>query len=92
LIIVTSRKINGALPKSIEGLLPMVPYAFVMCTINILSSYCMTIMPLAAFMAFKKFVVLFVLIVGLCLGLPDKFNNLHRICILGIVIGGLMIG
>jgi hypothetical protein len=63
-----------------------------MCTINILSSYCMTIMPLAAFMAFKKFVVLFVLIVGVCLGLPDRFNNLHRICIFGILMGGLMIG
>jgi hypothetical protein len=49
-------------------------------------------MPLAAFMAFKKFVVLFVLLVGIAMKLPNNFAGIHYICIVGIVIGGLMIG
>ena len=68
------------------------PYAFIMCTINILSSYCVTIMPLAAFMAFKKFVVFFILVVGIAMNLPNNFNRIHYGCIFSIVIGGLMIG
>lgn len=68
------------------------PYAVIMCTINILSSYCVTIMPLAAFMAFKKFVVFFVLVVGLCMQLPQNFTRVHYACIGGIVFGGMMIG
>lgn len=70
----------------------IIPYAFIMCTINILSSYCVTIMPLAAFMAFKKFVVFFVLIVGIAMNLPNNFNKIHYGCIAAIVLGGLMIG
>lgn len=73
-------------------LLYIVPYAFIMCTINILSSYCVTIMPLAAFMAFKKFVVFFVLVVGIAMNLPNNFNKIHYSCIACIVFGGLMIG
>jgi hypothetical protein len=49
-------------------------------------------MPLAAFMAFKKFVVFFVLIVGIAMNLPNNFNKIHYGCIGSIVIGGLMIG
>lgn len=63
-----------------------------MCSINILSSYCVTVMPLAAFMAFKKFVVLFVLLVGLAVGIGSGFNRTHYGCIGAIVVGGLMIG
>ena len=63
-----------------------------MCTINILSSYCVTIMPLAAFMAFKKFVVFFVLVVGIAMSLPNNFNRIHYACIGCIVLGALMIG
>ena len=68
------------------------PYSFIMCTINILSSYCVTIMPLAAFMAFKKFVVFFVLVVGVAMGLPNNFTRIHYACIGCIILGGLMIG
>jgi hypothetical protein len=70
----------------------IIPYAVIMCTINILSSYCVTIMPLAAFMAFKKFVVFFVLVVGILMNLPNNFNRIHYACIAGIVFGGMMIG
>ena len=73
-------------------LLYILPYAFIMCSVNILSSFCVTIMPLAAFMAFKKFVVLFVLIVGIAMHLPNNFKNLHYACIGCILLGGLMIG
>lgn len=68
------------------------PYSFVMCSTNILSSFCVTIMPLAAFMAFKKFVVFFVLIVGIVMGAKDSFNKTHYWCIGFIVLGGLLIG
>jgi hypothetical protein len=70
----------------------ILPYAVIMGSINLLSSYCVTIMPLAAFMAFKKFVVFFVLVVGLCMNLPQNFTRVHYGCIGGIVMGGLMIG
>jgi len=63
-----------------------------MCSINILSSYCVTVMPLAAFMAFKKFVVFFVLITGLIMRLPNNFHRKHYLCIAFILMGGLMIG
>lgn len=76
----------------LSELMYIFPYAFIMCSINILSSYCVTIMPLAAFMAFKKFVVLFVLIVGIAMKLPNNFKNNHYGCIACILIGGLMIG
>jgi hypothetical protein len=49
-------------------------------------------MPLAAFMAFKKFVVFFVLIVGIAMNLPNNFKAVHYTCIACIVVGGLMIG
>lgn len=49
-------------------------------------------MPLAAFMAFKKFVVFFVLVVGIVMNLPNNFTKVHYVCIGCIVFGGLMIG
>jgi hypothetical protein len=52
----------------------------------------MTVMPLAAYIAFKKFVVLFVLIVGIIMNIETNFNKLQYICIVCILIGGLMIG
>ena len=70
----------------------ILPYAVIMGSINLLSSYCVTIMPLAAFMAFKKFVVFFVLVVGVCMNLPNNFSRVHYCCIGGIVLGGMMIG
>lgn len=75
-----------------QQFLYILPYSFIMCSINILSSYCVTVMPLAAFMAFKKFVVFFVLVVGIAMNLPNNFNRVHYLCIACIVAGGLMIG
>ena len=75
-----------------KQMLYIVPYSFIMCNINILSSFCVTVMPLAAYMAFKKFVVLFVLLVGIAMNLPNHFKLPHYCCIAGIVVGGLMIG
>jgi hypothetical protein len=49
-------------------------------------------MPLAAFMAFKKFVILFVLLLGLFFGVNSHFRPLHYWCIAGILGGGLLIG
>ncbi len=70
----------------------IIPYAIVMCTTNILSSYCVTILPLAAFMAFKKFTVFFILLIAIMFSLPHKFNKLQYSCILFIVMGGVLVG
>lgn len=63
-----------------------------MCTTNILSSYCVTVLPLAAFMAFKKFIVFFILIIALIFSLPHKFSKLQYSCIFLIVLGGILVG
>jgi hypothetical protein len=68
------------------------PYTITMCTTNILSSFCVTVMPLAAFMACKKFIVLFVFLIGICFKVENNFKKLQYICLLFIVIGGIMIG
>lgn len=70
----------------------IIPYSVVMCTINILSSYCVTVLPLAAFMAFKKFTVFFILLIAIIFSLPHKFNKLQYSCILFIVMGGVLVG
>ena len=70
----------------------IIPYSIIMCTINILSSYCVTVLPLAAFMAFKKFTVFFILIIAMIFSLPHKFNILHYSCIFFIVVGGVLVG
>lgn len=70
----------------------IIPYSIIMCTINILSSYCVTVLPLAAFMAFKKFTVFFILIIALIFSLPHKFNILQYSCIFFIVVGGVLVG
>ena len=75
-----------------KELLYVIPYSFIMSSINILSSYCVTVMPLAAFMAFKKFVILFVLLTGIAIGIPNTFNKKHYLCIGCIIFGGMMIG
>jgi hypothetical protein len=59
---------------------------------NIVSSYCLTIMPLAAFLAFKKFIVLFIIGVGLPFNLPTTTTLFQNYCIIGIVLGGAMVG
>ena len=92
IIIFFSQPPKGQKIFEMATLLRVAPYSFLMCTINILTSYCVTIMPLAAFMAFKKFVVFFVLVVGICMNIPNSFNRVHHCCIFAIVIGGLMIG
>jgi hypothetical protein len=92
IIIFTSPPAKGQKIFQVATLLRVAPYSFMMCTINMLTSYCVTVMPLAAFMAFKKFVVFFVLVVGVLMGVPDNFNRVHHCCIFAIVVGGLMIG
>lgn len=73
-------------------LLKILPYSLFMCLSNILSSYCLTIMPLASFLSFKKFIVLFILAITVILKLPVRTNNFQNICIVGIVIGGALVG
>lgn len=73
-------------------LVKVLPYSAFMCTSNILSSYCLTIMPMAAFLAFKKFIILFILGVSLAAKLPVTTNKIQYICIFGIVLGGALVG
>jgi hypothetical protein len=73
-------------------ILRIVPYSFVMCLSNLLSSYCLTIMPLAAFLSFKKFIVLFILILAVSFNLPAKTTKFQNICMIGIITGGAMVG
>jgi drug/metabolite transporter (DMT)-like permease len=63
-----------------------------MCSTNILSSYCVTVLPLAAYMAFKKIIVLFVLILAIVMNLQHKFNWFQYGCIFVIVVGGILVG
>ena len=91
-IVLLNYRMNRKTALSRQDLVYIVPYSFIMCSINILSSYCVTVMPLAAFMAFKKFVVFFVLVVGLAMQLPNHFTVKHYFCIGCILLGGLMIG
>lgn len=73
-------------------LVKILPYSMFMCLNNILSSYCLTVMPLAAFLSFKKFIVLFILILTLLLNLPATTNTFQHYCIIGIVMGGALVG
>lgn len=75
-----------------DAIVMIIPYAIVMCTTNILSSYCVTVLPLAAFMAFKKFTVFFILLIAIIFSLPHKFNKLQYSCIFFIVVGGVLVG
>lgn len=75
-----------------EMIIKILPYSFFMCLSNILSSYCLTVMPLAAFLSFKKFIVLFILLLTLALKLPASTNSFQNYCIAGIVIGGALVG
>jgi hypothetical protein len=49
-------------------------------------------MPLAAFLSFKKFIVLFILVLAIAFNLPSRTNNFQNICMVGILIGGAMVG
>ena len=49
-------------------------------------------MPLAAFMSFKKFVILFILGVSLVFKFPTKLNETQYLCMGAIIIGGIMVG
>ena len=62
-----------------------------MCLSNVISSYCLTVMPLAGFMAFKKLVIVFVLGVSLVLKFPAKLTRIQHICMIVIVVGGVMV-
>lgn len=70
----------------------IIPYAVIMCTTNILSSYCVTVLPLAAFMAFKKFTVFFILLIAILFNFPHNFSKFQYSCIFFIVVGGIMVG
>jgi hypothetical protein len=70
----------------------IIPYSIIMCTTNILSSYCVTVLPLAAFMAFKKFTVFFILLIAIIFSFPHNFNKLQYSCIFVIVVGGILVG
>lgn len=63
-----------------------------MCVNTILSSYCLTIMPLGAFLSFKKLIVVFIMIISCTLKLPVTTSHFQNICVVGIVAGGLMVG
>ena len=69
-----------------------IPFAAAMCANTIMSSYCLTVMPLAAFLSFKKLVVVFIMFISCMLKLPVRTNNFQNICVIGIVCGGLMVG
>lgn len=75
-----------------KHLIHMLPCAGFTCLSNVISSYCLTIMPLAAYMSFKKLVILFVLGVSLALRIPANLNRTQYICMIGIVVGGIMVG
>lgn len=75
-----------------DVIVKILPYSLFMCLSNILSSYCLTIMPLAAFLSFKKFIVLFILILAVAFKLPSTTNQFQNICIVGIVVGGALVG
>ena len=75
-----------------QHLVHILPFSGFMCIANVVSSYCLTIMPLAAFMAFKKLIILFVLGVSIVFSLPMKLNKLQYLCMVAIVIGGIMVG
>ena len=49
-------------------------------------------MPLAAFLSFKKLVVVFIMFISCMLKLPVRTNSFQNICVIGIVCGGLMVG
>jgi hypothetical protein len=75
-----------------KDILIVIPYTILMCTTNILSSYCVTVLPLAAFMAFKKFIVFFVLVIACIMKFPHNFNTFQYGCIFFIVAGGALVG
>lgn len=77
---------------SFSLLTKVLPYSAFMCTSNILSSYCLTIMPMAAFLAFKKFIIVFILGVSIAASLPVTTNRIQYFCIFGIVLGGALVG
>ena len=68
------------------------PFAFFMCCINLLSSFCLTVMPLGAFAAFKKTTIIFVLIVGIIMKSPKNFSTYQYLFMASIGIGALMVG
>lgn len=70
----------------------IIPYSILMCTTNILSSYCVTVLPLAAFMSFKKLIVFFILVIAFVFQFPHKFNRFQYGCIFFIVAGGILVG
>lgn len=49
-------------------------------------------MPLAGFLSFKKFIVVFILAISTLLKLPVKTNTFQNFCIIGIVLGGALVG
>jgi len=83
---------QGRKHLSKQMLLKILPYSLFMCLSNLLSSYCLTVMPLAAFLSFKKFIVLFIMAITVILKLPTQTNTFQNYCIVGILVGGAMVG
>lgn len=75
-----------------DAIVTIIPYAIIMCMTNILSSYCVTVLPLAAFMAFKKLIIVFILILAFLFNFPHQFSKLQYSCIFFIVVGGILVG
>ena len=46
-----------------------------MCCVNIFSTYCIVLMPLGAFAAFKRLTILFVFIIGILIKSPKKLED-----------------
>ena len=95
-------------PINLSHLKLCIPYSLLMCTTNILTSFCITIMPLESFVSFKKFLILFVLLSS-CFSAwlisryslnsneqasssQPEISKYKIISVLLIVLGGLMIG
>lgn len=75
-----------------ETLIRVIPYSLLVGLSNILASYCITIMPLAAYLSLKKFIVLFILVIAITFKLPCKTTKFQNISMVGILIGGSMVG
>ena len=86
------RLLNLHKPITVATFGNVLPYSGFSSLAIVISSYCLTVMPLAAYMALKKLIVLFVLLVGVMFKLPNHLSSIQYYCIVGIVVGGIMVG
>lgn len=90
--IIVFRAFNLHKPLTLCTLGHVLPYSGLSSLAIVISSYCLVVMPLAAYMAMKKLIVLFVLVVGLVFRLPSNLSEVQYSCIVAIVVGGIMVG